>query len=214
MTKNLFVTCLVIGCMAVGAAALPRAFPCSFMNCNKDLKESVVQIKNDRGNFGSGAIISSDGYILTAAHVASLFKRSTANIYTVSGKHYTAKVISINEDNDSAIMKIQQAVDLPFLYLSKDLMHKGDNLYIYGFGGGPFAVKKTTFKKYVSARGSFGEDDMLFGPGIMPGDSGGPLLNSNGEIVGIGVAKILDNGNGLGVSIGHASSMLREVGIL
>lgn len=128
-------------------------------------------------------IISSDGYILTNAHVVSGVSNATVTLST--NKQYDASVIGRDENLDLAILKIS-TVNLPIVTLgNSDNVNQGDNVFALGF---PFGIKgDVSFTSGVISRlfVQNGENWFQTTAETHPGNSGGPLVNQSGEVVGI-----------------------------
>lgn len=167
------------------------------------LLERLFGIQSDRvrnyevKGLGSGFIISPDGYILTNFHVAGNAKKIV--VTTTGGKQYDAEIVGADPVSDIALLKINS--DEPFPYLefadSKDLI-VGEWVIAFGNPFGLFDVnaKPTVTVGVVSNMGmSFLEDmdgrksvykDMIqTDAAISSGNSGGPLVNANGKVVGM-----------------------------
>lgn len=142
---------------------------------------------------GSGFIISSDGYILTNDHVAG--NASKIIITTVGGKQYDAQLIATDAVSDIALLKID-AENLPFIPLgnSEDLSVGEWAIAM----GNPFGLFRTNDKPTVTVgvisntgvnlgieNGKNFRDMIQTDAAISSGNSGGPLLNSNGDVIGI-----------------------------
>jgi serine protease Do len=152
-------------------------------------------------SLGSGFIIDRDGYIVTNNHViegADEIKVSLAN-----DKEFDAEIIGRDPNTDLALIKIKGAPDLIPLKLGDS-----DNLTVGSWVvamGSPFGLEQTVTAGIVSAKGrvigSGPYDDFIqTDASINPGNSGGPLLNMNGEVVGINTA-IVAQGQGIGFAI-------------
>ncbi len=175
----------------------------------KSLYPAVVWLKSSNGSFGSGSIISPEGHILTAAHVADLFKRVPANVITGDGKKYTAKVVKVSTKCDLAIFKIVEQGTFPYISFANKPVKVGDPLTIIGYSGGQLRSKHVTYLRTEQAQTGWGLDDMLMSPGIAPGDSGGPIVNSAGLQVGVGVAVNVNSKESIGVSIGQCRDLMK-----
>ncbi|RYD74516.1 MAG: trypsin-like serine protease [Sphingobacteriales bacterium] len=164
----------------------------------KSASGSVVTVENDEG-FGSGVIISNDGYIITNHHV---IKPALATKVILQNKAYTAEVISLNSDYDLALLKIN-AKELPALRLAvKNLAEPGDEVFAIGT---PLNknLGSTVTKGIISGfREINGVKFIQTDVSINSGNSGGPLLNEEGEIVGITTVKLAGRGvEGVGFCI-------------
>ena len=152
-------------------------------------------------SLGSGFIIDRDGYIVTNNHViegADEIKVSLAN-----DKEFDAEIVGRDPNTDLALIKIKGASDLIPLKLGDS-----DNLAVGSWVvamGSPFGLEQTVTAGIVSAKGrvigSGPYDDFIqTDASINPGNSGGPLLNMNGEVIGINTA-IVAQGQGIGFAI-------------
>lgn len=152
---------------------------------------------------GSGVIIDPKGIVVTNEHVI----RGAAEIHVVlaDGRKLGAEVIGADADNDLAVLKVSSSSALPFATLGKsdDLMIGETVIAI----GSPFGLKKTVTRGVVSALGrTFKAEGRVFNDfvqtdaSINPGNSGGPLLNIDGEVVGINSA-IFASAQGIGFAI-------------
>jgi len=134
---------------------------------------------------GSGFIVSPDGIIMTNAHVVKDAKEVTVKL--TDRREYRAKVLGADAKTDIAVLKID-AKNLPTLALgnTKDLKVGEWVLAI----GSPFGFESTVTAGVVSAKGRSLPDDSYVpfiqtDVAVNPGNSGGPLLNTRGEVVGI-----------------------------
>ncbi len=149
---------------------------------------------------GSGFIVSSDGVILTNAHVVKDAKDVTVKL--TDRREFKAKVIGTDPKTDVAVIKID-AKDLPYLPLgnTRDLKVGEWVLAI----GSPFGFENTVTAGVVSAKGRSLPDDSYVpfiqtDVAVNPGNSGGPLFNARGEVVGINAQIYSRTGGYQGVS--------------
>ncbi|ACK70000.1 2-alkenal reductase [Gloeothece citriformis PCC 7424] len=157
----------------------------------------------ERGT-GSGFIISSDGELLTNAHVVQ--GATAVKVTLKNGRTYEGQVIGIDEMTDVAVVKIE-ATDLPTVSLGEaQTLQPGEWAIAIG---NPLGLDNTVTVGIISALGrtstEVGVPDkrvrfIQTDAAINPGNSGGPLLNSQGEVVGINTA-IRANAQGLGFAI-------------
>jgi len=141
---------------------------------------------------GSGVIVHEDGYIITNAHVVESAKN--IKVMLGDGQEYQATVISADQSKDLAVLTIETQDKLPFIHPGKsnDLMIGETVIAI----GNPYGYSNTVTSGVVSAVGrdiEVSEGFWLRGliqtdAPINPGNSGGPLLNVNGELIGITTA--------------------------
>ena len=155
-------------------------------------------------SLGSGFIISSDGYIVTNNHVIEGADVVRVNISGNNKKEdsYTAEVIGTDPETDLALLKIK-ADNLPFLrFGDSNVLEVGE--WVVAIGS-PLGLDHTVTAGIVSAKGrniqSGSYDDFLqTDASINRGNSGGPLLNMNGDVVGINTA-IAQRAQGIGFAI-------------
>ena len=159
---------------------------------------------------GSGFILTADGYILTNYHVIEDAYQSGTEIkvMTYDGTSYPAAIIGFESDNDIAVLKIEAEGLVPVTIGNSDAMKVGDVVYAVGNPLGELEFSMST--GHVSAK------DRQIGEGrntelinmfqldaaVNSGNSGGPVYNDKGEVVGIVTAKYASNGvEGLGFAI-------------
>ncbi|MHC4203747.1 MAG: trypsin-like peptidase domain-containing protein [Planctomycetota bacterium] len=141
---------------------------------------------------GSGMVVHEDGYVITNAHVIKGSEK--IKVVFSDGSEYQAQIISGDESKDLAVLKIPVNKKLPFVRLgrSNDLMI-GETVVAIG---NPYGYANTVTSGVISAVGrdiQVAEDFWLRGliqtdAPINPGNSGGPLLNINGELIGVNTA--------------------------
>src|SRR5688500_3447845 len=152
---------------------------------------------------GSGVIVDPAGLIVTNEHV--IRGASEIHIVLADGRQVDAEVIGADADNDLAVLKVNVSGALPFakVGISSDLMIGEKVIAI----GSPFGLKKTVTAGVVSAiNRSFKADGRTYNDfiqtdaSINPGNSGGPLLNIDGDVIGINSA-IFASAQGIGFAI-------------
>lgn len=151
-----------------------------------------------RNSLGSGFIIAKDGHIVTNNHVV---ENATDIKVSLSDKEeFDAKVVGRDPKIDVALIKIEAPRDLPVAPLGdSDRLRVGE--WVVAIGN-PFGLGHTVTAGIASAKGriigaSAYDDFIQSDASINPGNSGGPLLNLNGEVVGINTA-IVATGQGIG----------------
>jgi serine protease Do len=165
---------------------------------------------------GSGVIISSDGYIVTNNHVVNDADEIT--VVLNDNKKYSAKVIGADPSTDLALIKIDDKDALPFVpFGNSDSLKVGSWVLAVG---NPFNLASTVTAGIVSAKGrninilqdnaaieSFIQTDAA----VNPGNSGGALVNTNGQLVGINTAIASPNGTFAGYSFAVPSNLVYKV---
>jgi serine protease Do len=161
---------------------------------------------------GSGFIISSDGYILTNNHVVG--DASRVSVRLSDGREFEAEVVGSDKMSDVAVIKVD-ATGLPSLPLGdSDSLEQGEWVIAVG---SPFGLSHTVTAGIVSAigRGSMGlteyGDFIQTDAAINPGNSGGPLLNLDGEVVGLNTAIFSRSGGYMGIGLAIPINMVKAV---
>ncbi|MDP3697164.1 MAG: trypsin-like peptidase domain-containing protein, partial [Candidatus Taylorbacteria bacterium] len=151
------------------------------------VKPAVVYIQTSDGS-GSGMIIESNGYVLTNAHVVN--DVNTAKIKLSDGRLFIGSVTGRDEKMDLALLKIQND-NLPVVVLgdsSINILKQGDEVFTLGY---PFGLEgDVSFKEGTISRRISDSDTTYLETSaeIHPGNSGGPLVNKYGEVIGINTA--------------------------
>ena len=151
-------------------------------------------------SLGSGFIIDRKGYIVTNYHVIDGADEIKVKMY--NDKEYAAKVVGGDPKTDLALIKIDAKGLVPLKLGNSDDLKVGT--WVVAIGS-PFGLEQTVTAGIVSAKGrilgSGPYDDFIqTDASINPGNSGGPLLNMDGEVIGINTA-IIKSGQGIGFAI-------------
>lgn len=161
---------------------------------------------------GSGFIVSEDGYILTNNHVVG--KADRIKVKLPDGRSLKAKVIGTDPHTDVAVIKID-AKGLPTIpFGDSDAMEVGEWVMAVG---SPFGLAQTVTVGVVSAKGrsSVGivdyENFIQTDAAINPGNSGGPLLNLDGQVIGINTAIFSKSGGYMGIGFAIPINMARKI---
>jgi Do/DeqQ family serine protease len=168
----------------------------------------------ERIGTGSGVIVSPDGYIITNYHVIE--NNSTIEITTNNNKTYTAKVIGTDPDTDIAVLKINADKKLPYIYFgNSDTTRIGEWVLAVG---NPFNLNSTVTAGIISAksrdlnkRDRKNESYIQTDAAVNRGNSGGALVNTNGELIGINTAISSMTGGYVGYSFAIPSNVARKI---
>lgn len=166
----------------------------------RDYDEPETREYQQRGQ-GSGFIISKDGYILTNNHVVN--DADTITVTLGDGREFEAKLIGADPKTEVALIKIEDGEDLPVLPLGDSEALKVGEWVLAA--GNPFGLSQTITAGIVSAKGRDETGIAEYGnfiqtdAAINPGNSGGPLLNIDGEVVGINTAIYTRSGGYMGI---------------
>ncbi|SMO51492.1 DegQ family serine endoprotease [Paracoccus laeviglucosivorans] len=160
---------------------------------------------------GSGFVVSADGLIVTNNHVID--GADEIEIEFFSGKTLPAKVVGKDEKTDIAVLKVESADPLPFVkFGDSDRSRVGD--WVLALGN-PLGQGFSASTGIVSARnralsGTY-DDFIQTDAAINRGNSGGPLFNMDGEVIGVNTAILSPNGGSIGIGFSMASNVVSKV---
>ena len=186
-------------------------------------EESVVQVNvraNDGtskpGSMGSGFVYSDKGYIITNNHVVDDAGKVTVTF--LDGESYTAKIIGTDPDLDLAVLKVEVGATYlqPIPMGDSSQLKVGEQITAIG---NPFGLSDSMTSGIISQMGRLLPQDSGYSipdviqtdAAINPGNSGGPLLNMNGEVVGINTAIQSATGEFTGVGFAVPSNTVKKV---
>ena len=172
-------------------------------------KQDKIQIGT-----GSGVIISADGYIITNAHVIDEAEKIL--ITTNDNKEFEAKLIGSDEQNDIALLKIETENDLPYaVFGDSDSTKIGE--WVLAIGN-PFNLTSTVTAGIISAKarnlditGRTTQSYIQTDAAVNPGNSGGALVNTMGQLIGINTAIQSQTGSYIGYSFAVPSNIAKKV---
>ena len=194
--------------------------PASFRDVVKKVLPAVVNIEvklakktDDDLGFGSGVLIDSTGVVLTNYHVVE--GAESVEVQLQDGRKFTSKEIRKDVKSDLAVIQLKTDAPLPFLELgNSDAMEVGDRVLAVG---APFGLKGSVTQGIVSAKSRNNlklnqyEDFLQTDAAINPGNSGGPLINLDGQVIGINSAIKTKTGGFQGVGLAISSNLARDV---
>jgi Do/DeqQ family serine protease len=160
---------------------------------------------------GSGVIISPDGYIVTNNHVIA--KSTDLKVTLNNNKSYDAELIGADPNSDIALIKIDAQKPLPYLaFGDSDNTKVGEWVLAVG---NPFNLTSTVTAGIVSAKArALGGSEQSFiqtDAAVNPGNSGGALVNTNGDLIGINTAITSQTGSYVGYSFAVPSNIAKKV---
>jgi serine protease Do len=160
---------------------------------------------------GSGFFISADGYIITNNHVVK--DAIKVNVKTIDGKEYPARIIGTDSQTDLALLKVK-AENMPFILLGdSNKVEVGE--WVLAIGN-PLDQDLSVTAGIISAKGrQLGmaqyEDFLQTDAAINRGNSGGPLINMEGKVIGINSAILAPSGGNIGIGFAIPSTMADKV---
>lgn len=199
MKKILLIACLILVNPSYGFDKEEL----SIITLYEKINPAIVCIDShvsDGVSCGTGCIIDKSGIILTSAHVVD---EGNSVIVTMSnGQDYRAKVLKrFGENKDIALLKINTPIDLQTVKLgNSEKIKVGQKVLAIG---NPFGFNGTLTQGIVS-RIDYAKNRIQTDAAINPGSSGGPLLNKDGEIIGINQAIFNPDNNISNIGIGFA----------
>ncbi|MEH6411841.1 MAG: Do family serine endopeptidase [Hyphomonas sp.] len=165
-----------------------------------------------QGSLGSGFVISPDGIIITNNHVIE--NADEIEINFSDGRVLDARLIGRDRDTDLAVLKVTSASPLPYVDLAdSDRAEVGDWVIAignpFGFGGSVSAGIISARNRDLNAGRS--DDFIQTDAAINRGNSGGPLFNLGGEVVGVNTAIISPTGGSVGIGFSVPSNMVKRI---
>ncbi|WP_420422364.1 Do family serine endopeptidase [Simkania sp.] len=166
---------------------------------------------------GSGFIVSPDGYILTNYHVVRGAQKITVLLHNGVKREVSATFIGGDDRTDVAMIKLDDEIDGGFPYLelgNSDDVEVGEWVLAVG---NPFQLEATVTAGIISAKGRQNlqitdlEDFLQTDAPINPGNSGGPLIDLDGNVIGMNTAIVSRSGGYMGIGFAIPSNMLKNI---
>lgn len=211
-------TSSIIASPANGGPQVPEGSPFEkffeeFMDENQggDAPEDRPQERSEA--LGSGFIVSADGFIVTNNHVIEGADEIQVEMFGEDHKVYDAKLVGRDEKTDIAVLKIEAPDALPFVtFGNSDEMRVGD--WVIAMGN-PLGQGFSVSAGIISARGrelnGTYDDFLQTDAAINKGNSGGPLFNMDGEVIGVNTAILSPSGGSIGIGFSMASNVVSKV---
>ena len=161
---------------------------------------------------GSGVVVSNDGYIVTNQHVIENSVRT--RVQFSDGREMDARVVAADAPIDLAVLKVEATGLQPLPFGDSSKVRIGELVLAIG---NPFGVGTTVTQGIVSAMspsrlGIAGDEDYIqTDAAVNPGNSGGPLLNINGELIGINTAILSTSGGSNGIGFALPANVAKAV---
>ncbi len=205
-------TTTVVSAPADGGPLVPKGSPFEDLFKNFRDQQGDTPHKPQRSQaLGSGFVISEDGYIVTNNHVIDAADEIRIEFF--SGDTLPAKVVGTDKKTDIALLKVESDAPLPFVSLGdSDLMRVGDWVLAVG---NPLGQGFSVSAGIVSARnrelsGTY-DDFIQTDAAINRGNSGGPLFNMDGQVIGVNTAILSPTGGSIGIGFSMASNVVSRV---
>ena len=163
-------------------------------------------------SLGSGVIVAREGYILTNHHVVQ--GADEIEVALADGRRFAARIVGVDPDTDLAVLKAAASALPAIVFAQPDRARVGDVVLAIG---NPFGVGQTVTSGIVSALGrshigiNTYENFIQTDAAINPGNSSGPLVDSNGHLVGVNTAIFSRTGGSLGIGFAIPVSLAKTV---
>ncbi len=189
----------------------------SFADIAEDLLTKVVNISITSNSsatqeFGSGFVISKDGLIITSNHVIE--EASEILVQLNGAEKYKAKIIGIDKKTDLALLKIETGKDLKFSKIGDSNKSRvGDWVIVIG---NPYGLGSSVSTGIISAKGrnlnnKQPEEFIQTDAAINNGNSGGPMFNLKGEVIGVSASILSPTGSSVGIGFAIPSNSVMQI---
>ncbi|GHE05289.1 serine protease [Allgaiera indica] len=203
-------TSTMVAASADNAPIVPKGSPFEDF-FNNFMDQNGKQRPRRSQALGSGFVISEDGYIVTNNHVIE--GADDIRVEFKDGDHYEAKVIGTDPKTDIALLKIKADKPLPFVsFGNSDDVRVGDWVLAVGnpLGQG-FSVSAGIISARNRALSGTYDDYFQTDAAINRGNSGGPLFDMGGKVIGVNTAILSPNGGSIGIGFSMASNVVVKV---
>lgn len=198
----------VVSVMTQRRVQVPQQMdPFEFLFRQRTQRQPLERVQS---GLGSGVIVSREGHIITNHHVIQGMDKVMVQLS--DGRTEPAALVGSDEQTDIAVLKIDARNIQPLALGDSDQVHVGQMVFAIG---NPFGLSETVTTGIVSAKGrralaDSGVELFQTDAAVNQGNSGGPLLNLKGEIVGINTAIYSETGGWLGISFAVPSNVARR----
>jgi len=198
---------LLLAVLATGTLAQAQ-----FAQAADKIRDAVVTVQVAKEKrMGTGFIVSPDGHILTNRHVLGTATEATVKL--VNGDELPAKVVKVDPQRDLLLLKIERQRLPTVQFAASGKLKQGDEVAAIG---APFGLSDTLTKGVVSSVGREieGKKYIQIDAALNQGNSGGPIINEEGQVVGVATKAALKAENmGFAIPSDDAMSFLTEAGI-
>ena len=173
------------------------------------VKRSLVEVRDGRGGGAAGTIWHTQGLIVTNAHIIG---RGRVSVTLPNGDAFEARVLAVDRERDLAALSVEASGLRPITLGDSRSLRPGQFVIAMGH---PLGIKKAATAGVVMAAGpeylkiSYGQDLVAVNLPLRPGNSGGPLVDVEGRLVGINTM-MTGNDTGLAIPVHVAKAFLRE----
>ena len=210
--QSFFVVFLLAAMWALPVQSEQRPLEDVIEEVNPSVVSIAVDVSDDEQALGAGIIISADGYVVTNAHVMENAQK--IEVQTTDGENFAAKLVGIDEKTDIALLKVQKPLNFEAGHFGdSDAIRVGNSVFAIG---NPFGLGNSVSLGIISAKerdidkGQY-DNFLQTDAAINQGNSGGPLFNMDGKIIGMNTAIFSEDGKNIGVGFATPSNVVKWV---